>query len=91
MKSQTDSLEHSSLRQHCKAVRAPVIGGNFLSLAEQTVKEKHSHIRYLEALLAMESEERDLCVAKLTSALEIREFLGHTPQFVNRFTDPSSR
>ena len=30
-----------------------------MSLAEQAVKENHSHIRYLEALLAMECEERD--------------------------------
>jgi DNA replication protein DnaC len=37
----------------------PVIGTNFVSLAEQAVKENHSHIHYLEALLAMESEERD--------------------------------
>jgi DNA replication protein DnaC len=37
----------------------PAIGANFLSLAEQAVKENHSHIRYLEALLAMECEERD--------------------------------
>ena len=59
MKSPTESLDHASVRQYCKAVRVPVIGANFLSLAEQAVKEKHSHIRYLEALLAMESEERD--------------------------------
>src|SRR5258708_15625451 len=59
MKSQTESLEHASVRQYCKAVRVPVIGTNFLSLAEQAVKENHSHIRYLEALLAMECEERD--------------------------------
>ena len=59
MKSQTESLEHASVRQYCKAVRMPVIGANFLSLAEQAVKENHSHIRYLEALLAMECEERD--------------------------------
>jgi hypothetical protein len=37
----------------------PTIGANFLSLAEQAVKESHSHIRYLEALLAIECEERD--------------------------------
>jgi len=55
----TESLEHASVRQYCKAVRVPVIGANFLPLAEQAVKEKQSHIRYLEALLAMESEERD--------------------------------
>src|SRR5258708_16728867 len=59
MKSQTESLEHASVRQYCKAVRVPVIGTNFLSLAEQAVKENHSHIRYLEALLAMACEERD--------------------------------
>src|ERR1700733_4018430 len=59
MKSQTESLDHASVKQYCKAVRVPVIGANFLSLSEQAVKENHSHIRYLEALLAMESEERD--------------------------------
>lgn len=59
MTNPTESLEHASVRQYCKAVRMPTIGANFVSLAEQAVKENHSHIRYLEALLAMESEERD--------------------------------
>jgi len=59
MKGQTESLEHASVRQYCKSVRVPTIGANFLALAEQAVKENHSHIRYLEALLAMECEERD--------------------------------
>ena len=59
MKNRTESLEHASVRQYCKAVRVPTIGANFLSLAEQAVKENHSHIRYLEALLAIECEERD--------------------------------
>jgi DNA replication protein DnaC len=59
MKSSTESLDHASVRQYCKAVRVPVIAANFLTLAEQAVKENHSHIHYLEALLAMESEERD--------------------------------
>ena len=59
MKNQTEALEHASVRQYCKSVRVPTIGTNFVSLAEQAVKENHSHIRYLEALLAMESEERD--------------------------------
>ena len=56
---QTAALEHASVRQYCKAVRTPTIGTNFISLAEQAVKENHSHIRYLEVLLAMECEERD--------------------------------
>lgn len=59
MKNATESLDHASVRQYCKAVRVPVVAANFLTLAEQAVKENHSHIRYLEALLAMESEERD--------------------------------
>ena len=56
MKSQPNEkpLEHASVRQYCKAVRMPAIAANFVSLAEQAVKENHSHIRYLEALLAME-------------------------------------
>ena len=31
MKNQTESLEHASVRQYCKAVRVPTIGANFLS------------------------------------------------------------
>jgi DNA replication protein DnaC len=59
MKSQMEALEHASVRQYCKTVRVPTVGANFVSLAEQAVKENHSHIQYLEALLAIECEERD--------------------------------
>ena len=59
MKNTAENLEHASVRQYCKAVRTPAIASNFVSLAEQAVKENHSHIRYLEALLAIQSEERD--------------------------------
>ena len=59
MKNQTETLEQASVRQYCKAVRVPTVGANFVTLAEQAVKENQSHIRYLEALLAMECEERD--------------------------------
>ena len=54
MKSPSDSLEHASVRQYCKAVRMPAIATNFVSMAEQAVKENHTHVRYLEALLALE-------------------------------------
>ena len=59
MKNPAEALEHASVKQYCKAVRVPTVGANFVSLAGQAVKENHSHIRYLEALLAMECEERD--------------------------------
>ena len=58
-KNQTEALEHASIKQYCKAVRVPTVGANFVSLAEQAVKENHSHIQYLEALLPVECEERD--------------------------------
>lgn len=54
-----ETLEQASIRQSCKVVRTPAIAANFLPLAEQARKEQHSHVRYLEALLAMECEERD--------------------------------
>jgi len=59
MSQETAALQQASVRQYCKAVRVPVIGANFVALAEQAVREKRSHIGYLEALLAMEMEERD--------------------------------
>jgi DNA replication protein DnaC len=59
MKEQTQALEHASVKQYCKALRIPMIGAHFLQLAEQASKEQRSHIGYLEALLTMESEERD--------------------------------
>lgn len=56
---EAQALEHASVKQYCKALRMPVIGANFVPLAEQAVKEQRGHIGYLEALLTMESEERD--------------------------------
>ena len=57
--SHTESLEQASIRQYCKAVRVPAIAANFVTMAEEAVRENHSHVRYLEALLALECEERD--------------------------------
>ena len=59
MKSATENLEQASVQQCCKAERVPTVGANFVSLAERAVKENRSHIRHLEALLAMECEERE--------------------------------
>ncbi len=59
MSQRTEALEQASIRQYCKTVRTPAIAANFIPLAGQAVKEQHSHVRYLEALLAIECEERD--------------------------------
>jgi len=54
-----NTLDQASVRQYGKALRLPAAVGNFATLAEQAVKENQTHVRYLEALLALECEERD--------------------------------
>ena len=52
-------LQDQAIRQHCKTLRMPTIGGQFARLAEAAAREEQSHIGYLEALLAAEMEERE--------------------------------
>ena len=49
-------LQNATIRQHCKALRMPTIGSQFGTLAEQAVREKTTHLAYLEALLTVEME-----------------------------------
>ena len=42
-------LQDQAIRQHCKALRMPTIGGQFARLAEAAAREGQSHIGYLEA------------------------------------------
>lgn len=59
MKGVDTAMEIQTIRQLCKALRMPTVGSQFAKLAEQAVKEKQSHLRYLEVLLAAEVEERE--------------------------------
>src|ERR1700709_1803855 len=52
-------LQDQAIRQHCKALRMPTIGGQFARLAEAATREGQSHVGYLEALLAAEMEGRE--------------------------------
>jgi DNA replication protein DnaC len=45
--------------QYALQLRLPTIGGQFLKMAEEAVKQKLAHVAYLEALLAAEVEERE--------------------------------
>ena len=45
-------LQNATIKQHCKALRMPTIGSQFGTLAEQAVREKTTHLAYLEALLS---------------------------------------
>src|ERR1035437_10140359 len=59
MSTQLAQLQESTIKQHCKALRMPMMAMQFSSLAEQAVKEKKTHTGYLEALLTAEVEERE--------------------------------
>lgn len=59
MSPQLVQLQDAIIRQHCKTLRVPTIGAQFSTLAEQAVREKKTHLGYLEALLSAESEERE--------------------------------
>lgn len=53
------ALQQSTIRNYAKQLRLPTLGGQFTRLAEEAIKEKQSHVSYLEALLAAELEERE--------------------------------
>lgn len=52
-------LQEAAIQQYAKQLRLPTLGGQFARLAGEAVKEKQSHLSYLEALLEAEVEERD--------------------------------
>jgi len=52
-------IQEAAVRQYAKQLRLPTLGNQFARLAEQAVKEKQSHLSYLEALLEGELEERE--------------------------------
>jgi len=51
-------MQEAAIGQYAKQLCLPTLGGQFARLAEQAVKEKQSHLSYLEALLEGELEER---------------------------------
>jgi DNA replication protein DnaC len=53
------NLQQSTIRQYTRQLRLPTVGGQYLKLAEEAVKEKQGHVAYLEALLGVELEERE--------------------------------
>ena len=59
MREQPTGVEHATIRQHCKLLRMPTMGAQFAKLAEEAIQQKQTHLRYLEALLRAEVEERE--------------------------------
>src|ERR1017187_10143904 len=53
------SVQQAAIRQYAKQLQLRTIGGQFAEVAEQAIRQKQSHLSYLEALLGAEVEERD--------------------------------
>src|SRR5579872_3631228 len=59
MSAESAALEAATIRQQCKVLRLPSIAAQCAQLAEQAVRERQTHLGYLEALLQTELEERE--------------------------------
>lgn len=53
------SLLGQGIRQHCRQLKMPAAAAQFERLAQEAAREGHCHLRFLEALLAAEVEERE--------------------------------
>ena len=81
-------LREESVRQYCRALRLPTVGGQFGRMAEEAIKQQYGPVRYLEALLAAEIEERErnavarrIFEAKLPRMKTLEDFdFAQTPQ-----------
>ena len=67
-------LREECIRQYCRLLRLPTIGAQFTRMAEEALKEHYSPVRYLEALLGAEVEERE------HNAITRRIFDAHMPR-----------
>ena len=52
------SVEVAAIQQHCKPLRLPTIAESCERLAEEAIRERHTHLHFLAALLEAELEER---------------------------------
>jgi len=59
MSAQTAALEAATIGQQCKVLHLPTVAAQCAQLAEQALRERRSHLGFLEALLQAELEERE--------------------------------
>ncbi len=59
MNTEAAVLETAAIRQHCKLLHLPTVAAQSTQLAEQAVRERRTHLGFLEALLQAELEERE--------------------------------
>ena len=54
----TVAVQQATIRQYAKDLKLATVGSQFLSMAEEAVKQKQGHLSYLEVLLGAEVEDR---------------------------------
>jgi DNA replication protein DnaC len=59
MNAQSTVLEAASIRQQCRVLHLPTVAAQCAPLAEQAVRERRTHLGYLETLLQAELEDRE--------------------------------
>lgn len=59
MKAGTENLEKAAVEQQCRTLHLPTVADQCAVLAEAAIKQRQTYLRYLEALLAAELEERE--------------------------------
>jgi DNA replication protein DnaC len=90
MSSQLNQLQDATIAQHCKALRMPTMAAQFNTLAEQAIREKRTHLGYLDAVLTVEIEEREkntverrIKEARLPRVKTLEEFDFHQSPLVD--------
>ena len=72
MNAQTAVLEAATVRQQCKVLHLPTVAAQCAQLAEQAVRERRTHLGYLEALLQAELGEREHRLRRRSSGTDTR-------------------
>ena len=71
-------MQQQVIQQCCKQLRVPMIGAQFLRLAEAAANQRQSYLDYLEALLSAEMDERE------HNTVERRLRAAHLPKVKTR-------
>lgn len=59
MNAVVENLEKAAVEQQCRVLRLPAIADQCATMADTAIKQRQTYLRYLEALLAVELEERE--------------------------------
>ena len=78
MSTHTAMLEVATIGQQCKVLHLPTVAAQCSQLAEQALRERRTHLGFLEALLQAELEEREqrLIERRIREARLPREDVG---------------